>query len=198
MPNQNLEQLMAAAALLRPMAVKPRVCGRSRDEPAGYGRGSGHAAHDARRGRNSLGSIKTTQSIMQMRARRYNVRLIMLDWHLAAGFSVNFAQGDRGGIVGRVTDSSHGVVAKATVTAKSLETGYTRELLKTRSLIERRRARDVGRACRRPADARILATVKSWLGSAVYQSVAGCLEPKLESLSNFVCFAGRPPHSKET
>ena len=36
------------------------------------------------------------------------------------------------------------------------------------------RARDV------PADARTLATVKLWLGSAVYQSVAGCLEPKLD------------------
>jgi len=73
-----------------------------------------------------------------------------------------------------------------------------RKLLKTRSLIERRRAGDVGRACRRPADARILASVKSWLGSSVYQSVASCLKPKLESLSNFVCFAGRPSHYNET
>ena len=45
---------------------------------------------------------------------------------------------------------------------------HVRKLLKTQSLIERRRAGDVGRACRRPADARILATVKSWLGPAVY------------------------------
>jgi len=75
---------------------------------------------------------------------------------------------------------------------------HVRKLLKTRSLLERRRAGDVGRACRSPAGAGILATVKSWLGSAVYQSVASCLEPKLETLSNFVCFAGRPPHSNET
>ena len=46
---------------------------------------------------------------------------------LFIGASVCSAQGDRGGIIGRVIDPTQAVVPTAAVTAKNLETGYTRE-----------------------------------------------------------------------
>src|ERR1700688_3281827 len=46
---------------------------------------------------------------------------------LFIGASVCSAQGDRGGIVGRLIDPTQAVVPTAAVTAKNLETGYTRE-----------------------------------------------------------------------
>ena len=46
---------------------------------------------------------------------------------LFIGASVCRAQGDRGGIVGRLIDPTQAVVPTAAVTAKNLETGYTRE-----------------------------------------------------------------------
>src|SRR6202790_411815 len=46
---------------------------------------------------------------------------------LFIGASVCSAQGDRGGIIGRLIDPTQAVVPTAAVTAKNLETGYTRE-----------------------------------------------------------------------
>src|SRR5678815_3117235 len=46
---------------------------------------------------------------------------------LFVGFSSVFAQSDRGGITGRVTDQSNAVVADAKVTVLNVETGETRE-----------------------------------------------------------------------
>src|SRR6202795_4728434 len=46
---------------------------------------------------------------------------------LFIGATVCSAQGDRGGIIGRLIDPTQAVVIAATVTAKNLETGYTRE-----------------------------------------------------------------------
>ena len=43
------------------------------------------------------------------------------------GISPVFAQSDRGGITGRVTDQAGAVVAEAKVTALNVETGETRE-----------------------------------------------------------------------
>src|ERR1700693_6393199 len=57
-------------------------------------------------------------------------QLVLLAWCLGAG--VCNGQSDRGGITGRVTDPAQDAVVKATVQAKSLETGYIRETI-TRS-----------------------------------------------------------------
>ena len=51
----------------------------------------------------------------------------MVAWCMVGGFSVCSAQGDRGGIIGSVIDPTQAAVAKATVIAKSIETGYVRE-----------------------------------------------------------------------
>ena len=66
---------------------------------------------------------------MLIRASGYNVALILLAWHLGVGFNVCSGQGDRGGIIGRVIDPAQSVVAKATITAKSLGTGFKRETI---------------------------------------------------------------------
>jgi hypothetical protein len=52
---------------------------------------------------------------------------MVVAWYMAGGFSVCSAQGDRGGIIGSVIDPTQAAVAKATVIAKSIETGYVRE-----------------------------------------------------------------------
>src|ERR1700676_2920799 len=46
---------------------------------------------------------------------------------LFIGASVCSAQGDRGGIIGRLIDPTQAVVPTAAVTAKNLETGYRSE-----------------------------------------------------------------------
>ena len=58
---------------------------------------------------------------------RYCPRFMVVVWYMVGGFSVCSAQGDRGGIIGSVIDPSQAAVAKATVTAKSIETGHVRE-----------------------------------------------------------------------
>src|ERR1700733_10987959 len=58
---------------------------------------------------------------------RYCPRFMVVVWYMVGGFSVCSAQGDRGGIIGSVIDPSQVAVAKATVTAKSIETGHVRE-----------------------------------------------------------------------
>jgi hypothetical protein len=52
---------------------------------------------------------------------------MLMTWNMGAGVSICAGQGDRGGIIGRVIDPTQAVVTKATVTAKSLDTGYLRE-----------------------------------------------------------------------
>src|SRR6202023_1131265 len=53
--------------------------------------------------------------------------VMVVAWYMVGGLSVCSAQGDRGGIIGSVIDPTQAAVAKATVIAKSIETGYVRE-----------------------------------------------------------------------
>ena len=53
--------------------------------------------------------------------------VMVVAWYMVGGLSVCSAQGDRGGIIGSVIDPTQAAVAKATVRAKSIETGYVRE-----------------------------------------------------------------------
>jgi hypothetical protein len=62
-------------------------------------------------------------------ATRSRLWIALLVWHLGVGISVCTGQGDRGGIIGRVIDPTQAVVVRATVTAKSLDTGYSRETI---------------------------------------------------------------------
>src|ERR1700722_3044525 len=80
--------------------------------------------------------LKTKTITMQLAASTREDRRAVLDrinsgWPsllvLFIGASVCSAQGDRGGIIGRLIDPTQAVVPTAAVTAKNLETGYTRE-----------------------------------------------------------------------
>jgi hypothetical protein len=53
--------------------------------------------------------------------------MLLVAWHLGIGISACRAQGDQCGIIGRMIDPAQAVVAKATVAARNLETGYTRD-----------------------------------------------------------------------
>ena len=60
---------------------------------------------------------------------RSGLWIALLAWQMGVGISVCTGQGDRGGIIGGLIDPTQAVVAKATVIAKSLDTGYSRETI---------------------------------------------------------------------
>jgi carboxypeptidase family protein len=58
---------------------------------------------------------------------RSGLWFMLLLWPMGTGITLRDAQGDGGGITGRVIDPARAVVTRAIVKARSLDTAYTRE-----------------------------------------------------------------------